>query len=170
MMKCKVMKDSLDTCFELIKLIKWSTKCEGTLARMKEELGDTTLNVRTFCQTRWIVRVNSISSVMENYTALQKLWEEAEETTSDTTMKARIQGLASQMRHFAFFFGLVLSEKILRHTDALSKTLQKPELSSSEGQEIARLTLKTLQSIRTESAFNAFFTFVEKQRELLDVD
>ena len=29
--------------------------------------------------------------------------------------------------------------------------------------------MKTLQSIRTESTFNAFFSFVEKRRELLDV-
>jgi len=149
-----VMKDCLDTCFKLIKLIKWSPKRAGMLTRIKEEIGDSSPNVRTFWPTRWTVRANSLSSVIENYSSIRKLWEEALETTSDTDMKARIQGVDSQMAMFGFFFGLVLSEKILRHTDALSKTLQKPEISSAEGQEIARLTVKTLQSIRTESAFD----------------
>lgn len=61
---CKVMKNSLDTCFELIKLIKWSPKRDGMLARLKEEVGDTTPNVRTLCPTRWTVRANSLSSVI----------------------------------------------------------------------------------------------------------
>ena len=168
--RCKVMKDCLDTCFELIKLIKWSPKRAGMLTRIKEEIGDSSPNVRTFCPTRWTVRANSLSSVIENYSSIRKLWEEALETTSDTDMKARIQGVDSQMAMFGFFFGLVLSEKILRHTDALSKTLQKPEISSAEGQEIARLTVKTLQSIRTESAFDDFWLLVERRRELLDVE
>ena len=168
--RCKVMKDCLDTCFELIKLMKWSPKRAGMLTRIKEEIGDSTPDVRTLCPTRWTVRANSLSSVMENYSSIRKLWEEALETTHNTEMKARIQGVDSQMATFGFFFGLVLSEKILRHTDALSRTLQKPELSSAEGQEIARLTVKTLQSIRTESAFDDFWLLVERRRELLDVE
>ncbi len=161
--RCKVMKDCLDTCFEVIKLIKWSPKRDGMLARMKEEIGDTTPNVRTLCPTRWTVRANSLSSVMGNYTAIQHLWEEALEATSDTEMKAQIRGVASQMTTFSFFFGFVLSEKIMRHTDALSRTLQKPQLTSAEGQEIARLTVKTLQSIRTKPAFDAFWNVVEQR-------
>ena len=167
---CKVMKNSLDTCFELIKLIKWSPKRDGMLARLKEKVGDTTPNVRTLCPTRWTVRANSLSSVIDNYTALQTLWEEALETTSDTTMKARIQGVASQMHQFSFFFGLILCEKILRHTDALSRTLQKPELSSAEGQQIAGLTVKTSQSMSTNCSFDAFFSAVKIRSEALDVD
>lgn len=70
---------------------------------------------------------------------------------------------------FGFSFGLVLSE-ILCHNDALSRTLQKPELSSAEGKEIARLTVKTMQSICTESAFDDFWLLVEQRREMLDVE
>ncbi len=42
--------------------------------------------------------------------------------------------------------------------------------TSAEGQEIARLTVKTLQSIRTEHALDAFWNVVEQRRELLDVE
>ena len=55
---------------------------------------------------------------------------------SDTEMKVRIQGVASQMHNFKFLFGLILCEMILRHTDKLSRTLQQPTLSSVEGHEV----------------------------------
>ncbi len=49
---------------------------------------------------------------------------ESLEATSDTEMKARFRGVVSQMITFGFF-GLLLfmSEKIMRYTDALSRTL-----------------------------------------------
>ena len=37
------------------------------------------------------------------------------------------------MSKFNFLFGLLLGERILKHTDNLSKTLQDPTLTASEG-------------------------------------
>ena len=82
-------------------------------------------------------------------------------------MRARIRGIASQ---FCFLFGLLLSQVILRHTDKLSMTLQNPALSSVEGQEVATLTTKTLQGLRSDENFNLFWETVEKKRVNLDVE
>ena len=71
------------------------------------------MGIRKFCPTRWTVRGESISSIIENYTILNLL------------------------------FGLHLSERILKDTDNLSKTLQKESLSASEAQLIANHTVKT---------------------------
>ena len=68
------------------------------------------------------------------------------------------------METFQFFFGILLAEMVFRHTDNLSKTLQKPELSSLQGYEIAMLTVKTLQLICTESNFDLFWEKVDKLR------
>ena len=43
-----------------------------------------------------------------------------------------------------------------KHTDNLSRTLQAPSLTASEGQEIAELTRQTLQRIRSNDAFDLF--------------
>ncbi len=48
------------------------------------------------------------------------------------------------MTTFSFFFGLVLSEKIMRHTDALSRTLQKPSRCTAEEMEVQDLS-KTME-------------------------
>ena len=107
---------------------------------------------------------------MANCKGLQQLWEEAPSALSNTAMKARIQGIASQMRTFQFLFSLNLSEMILRHTDKLSQTLQSPELSSTEGQKIAMLTVAILQSLHCDSNFELFWLKVEQRREQLDVE
>ena len=167
--KSIIMKDCLDTCYELVKLIKFSPKREAILTRLKEEIGSDAPSIRTLCPTRWTVRAESLASIVAKYKDLQGLWEEALMVTSDTEMKARIRGIASRMGTFQFLFGLLLSEMILRHTDKLSKTLQNPELSSTEGHEIAILTVKTLQRVRLDSDFDLFWEKVELRRVQLDV-
>ena len=67
---------------------------------------------------------------MENYDVLQSTWDEALSIVKDTESKARIIGVASQMKTFDFFFGVFLGEMILRHCDNLSQTLQSKKISS----------------------------------------
>ena len=89
-----------------------------------------------------------MESIIKNYQILQELWEKVADIIRDTETIARIRGVASQMSTFDFFFGLVLNfgEILLRHTDNLSRTLQKP-CSASEGQIIADMTKRTLQGL-----------------------
>lgn len=62
------MRDCLDTCYELIKLIKFSPKREAMLRDLKEESSsDATPSIRTLCPTRWTVRADSLASVIANY-------------------------------------------------------------------------------------------------------
>lgn len=51
------------------------------------------------------------------------------------------------MQMFDFFFGVMLGELVLRHTDNLSWTLQSPKLSAAARQVVARMTLLTLQAL-----------------------
>lgn len=168
--QCNIMKDCLDTSYELVKLIKFSPKREAMLCQLKEEIGSDAPLIRTMCPTRWTVRAESLASIMTNYNELQELWKKAQTATSDTEMKARIQGIASQMETFRFMFGLLLSEMILRHTDKLSQTLQNPNLSSTDGNEIAMLTVKTIQSVRSNTNFDLFWDKAELMRVKWDVD
>ncbi len=62
-----------------------------------------------------------------------------------------------QMQTFDFFFGLLLGENLFRHSDNLSRTLQKKDISAAEAQVIARKTVVTLQGIRNDDSFNNFW-------------
>ena len=48
----------------------------------------------------------------------------------DTESKARIQGVAAQIRTFPFLFGSMLGKCILKHTDNLSRMLQHVLMSA----------------------------------------
>ena len=46
---------------------------------------------------------------------------------------------------------------MIRHTDNLSCALQKGDISAAEGQDTTAMTVKTLQSLRTDDKFHLFW-------------
>ena len=57
----------------------------------------------------------------------------------------------------------------LRHTDNLSRTLQKEHTSAAEGQSVAAMTTTTLESIRNDECFDCFwqkFTVMGLERDV----
>ena len=60
--------------------------------------------------------------------------------------------------------------RILKITDNLSKTLQNDSLSAAEAQDVTKLTLKTLQKMRTDENFDLFFKVVLSLQESTGTD
>ena len=154
---CKVMKAALETTHEITKLIKYSPRRQNLFDSIKEELAPSDPGIRVLCPTRWTVRADSMKSIICNYEVLIELWEKATEIVKDTETIARIRGVAAQMSTFSFYFGLVLGEMLLRHSDNLNKTLQHDKLSAAEGQAIAVMTNTTLASLRNEKHYDLFW-------------
>ena len=76
------------------------------------------------------------------------------------------------MRNFDFLFGTctMLGHLILSHSDSSSCTLQGTDISVSEGGDNAKITVKVLESLRTETNFTLFWSnIVNLQRRNLDV-
>jgi len=154
MKSSKVCKDTLDTPFEITRLIKFSPKRNAAFERIRlnNQDDDSTIGIRTFCHTRWTVRGESI---LINYNSLCDLWEECLDSPVqlEPDVKARIIGIKTVMTKFNFLFGLKICERILKQTDNLSRALQKSSLSAAEAQHIASLTVSTLAKIRTDQSF-----------------
>ena len=124
------MKDALDISHEIIKLIKKSPARDRCFEKIKSELAPDTPDVWVLCPTSWTVRAEALQSILNNYAVLQELWVESLDQVKDSEMKARILGVASQMKSFSYLFGIVLRDLILRHSDNLSCTLQKVDISA----------------------------------------
>lgn len=168
--QCKLMKDALDTSYEITKLIKYSPRREGIFQSLKENLpAGSTPGIRVLCPTRWTVRADSLLSISRNYETLQNTWEEAIAVSKDSESKARIHGVSSQMKTFDYLYGNTLGELVLRHSDNLSRTLQSKSLSAAEGQQAAKMTVKTFESIRTDEAFDLFWEKVNRLATSFDV-
>ena len=77
--KSNICRSDLESAFEITKLIKFSPKRSAALDHIKAESSneDAGPGVRTFCPTRWTVRGEAITSILENYNFLKQLWEES---------------------------------------------------------------------------------------------
>ena len=168
--KIPTMSNALDHTLEICKLIKFSPRRDAIFNRVKEELTPGLPGLRNLCPTRWTVRALSLESVRRNFTALQTTWEEALDVVKDTEVKARITGVAAKMKEFDFLFGLMLAEKILKHTDNLSKTLQSTSMTAADSYHVATLCNEVLSQIRTEECFTLFWGLVKKNQESIGIN
>ena len=182
------MRDCMDVCMEIVKLIKFSPKRENMLENLKmrdmimaeshEDLEDdaeidTPLKIKKFSHTRWTMRHVGFIRIKENYQALLKLWEEIwdnERSGLDSQTKARIAGVSTKMKTFDFLFYLELAIVVYSQTDALSQTLQDKTMTLLEGKTLAKGTIKCLKDIRNENMFNLFYAKVLQRQQQLSVN
>lgn len=59
---------------------------------------------------------------------------------------------------------------MLRHSDNLSRTLQNKKCSAAEGQAVAQMTVKAIQSIRSDAEYNLFWEKVTKMASELEIN
>ena len=64
---------------------------------------------------------------------------------------------------------MVLGERILKHADNLSKTLQHKNIYTTKPQSITSLTVKTLQLIRNDNSYDLFWELLLHQASQCDV-
>ena len=84
-------------------------------------------------------------------------------------IKGRTIGAKSQMNTFNYFYVVTILQLVLRHSDNLSKLLQKSSLTSCQENEIVDLTLQTINSLRSESKFELLWQKTVQQAEVLEI-
>ena len=165
----KCMCDALDVALEICKLFKYSPRRDAIFHKFHQELTPQAPGIRNLCPTRWTVRALSLESIHVNYSALEATWDEALEVCSQSEIKARINGVRSKMKDFDFLFGLLLGERILKHTNNLSKTLQATAMSAVEAYSVAKLCIEVFKKIRTDDDFDLFWELAKTTQNSLEV-
>ena len=155
---CILLKNTVSTCEEVVKSVKWSPKREYILNLMKQEDGVNIIGLISFSKTRWTTKRASLLAILLNYIYLIMLFEKsaAVETVSD--MKACLYGLCYQMKTFEFLFGLLLAIETLAVTDLLATQLQAKDLSAQSGKEMGHMAINTLVGLKSE--FERFWSQV----------
>ena len=151
----------MDITHEIRKLVKFSPKCNAIFDKLKEELCPDTPGFRVLCPTRWTVRAKSLQSVQNSYSVLQELWDFMLDGNVDPDIRARVNGVRTQMESFDLFFGISLAELVLNHGENLSATFQSSDISAAEGQRAALLTVNTIAMMHTDESFSLFCKLVK---------
>ena len=165
----KLLGNTLDTTYEISKLLKFSPKRDALFDKLKTTIAPDSPGFRTLCPTRWTARAACLESVLENWDVLRELWSQSLETKLDPEVKSRITGVRYQMETFDFYFGVQLGNLVLRHSDNLSKTIQKLTLSAGDCQSLASLPIKTMQKLRSDDSFDLFWTNVNSKTDKLEI-
>ena len=166
----RLLKNTMDTTSELSKLIEKSPSREGMLQMIRDDLSLECSGFRVLCPTRWTVRANILKSILDNWTAINSVWTISLGEKLDPEMRGRIIGVQAQMVKFEYFFGISILQILLRHSDNLSKTLQSPKITASEGQKLSNLTVKTLISLRSDTLFNNLWEKLKKEANTLGIE
>ena len=156
------MKNTLDTTKEICDLVNKSPNRNTKLDGIRDKSGITYKSIHSMCPTRWTIKGDTLSAVCNNHNELMDLWTCSINKLKDTEMKARVQGVESQMRSFEFIFCSLLGENIFKQTDNLSRTLQDPTMSAAQGYEVAQTVLKCLKKCRADNYFSNFFSYARK--------
>ena len=164
-----LLRNTMDTVHEISKMLQYSPKRSSLFKHIKCDISPDTMGFRVLCPTRWTVRGETLKSILDNYTPFLQLWERMLDERIDSDARARVGGFHSQMNTFDFFFGITILHTLLRHTDNLSKTLQNAQMSAAEGQQLAKMTIATLQSLREEEAFDMFWERAITESSELDI-
>ena len=137
---------------EIVNLIKKSPKRNVMLEKIRKDILFEYPGFGLLCPTKWTVRVESMKSILDNWVALQQVWDESLDGNLEPEIKCRIIDVKSQMNTFNYFYEVTILQLVLRHSDNLPKTLQKSSLTSCQGKEIADLTLQITNSLRSENS------------------
>ena len=113
-------------------------------------------------QDRLFVRYHFKASV-STIKHCEKTWEEANDVVKQS---ARINGVAEKMKGHDL---LMLAERILKHTDNLSKTLQATEMTAVEAKHLSQLCIKVFEKIKTDESFDLFWALTEQTQKALDI-
>ncbi len=154
----KIMRDTLDTVYEITKLIKKSPKREAILKKNQDDVKVGSPGIRMLCPTRWTVRAEALSSITENYGALEMTWDVAMDETLDTEMEARIGGVSAQMENSISFL-VELGRKFLTWWIIFLVHFNPRQFQHVK----AKILLTLLTKIRDEDSFNLFWEYLEKR-------
>lgn len=83
----QMLRDALDTAYEIIKLVKISPHRDATLHKIKQEMSERSPGIRALCPMRWTVRADALWSITSNYEFLQQLWVESQDLVKEIEMK-----------------------------------------------------------------------------------
>ena len=152
----KCLRSKVDTVHKRTKLLQYSPMRSAFFKVIKTEISPDTVGFRIHCHTQWTLRNETFNSILDNYAVSLELWEVIVNDKTESEIRARFNGIDTQMKTFDFFFCVCLLHNVLSHTNNLIKTLQHSTFSAAEQQQLVKMT-PLLQSIRSEEMFKLFW-------------
>ncbi|XP_063050675.1 zinc finger MYM-type protein 1-like [Engraulis encrasicolus] len=152
-------RDAMNTVKDLKNSIRESPKRQAWFDAFRKPTGGN--NLRPLCPTRWTMRVNSVISVLSNYTCLASyLSDVADKSRGDIRDKS--SGFLNQLGKFSFYFTLWVLKDVMHPMEQVNSDIQSPQLSLADVKANIDVLTNSLLSKRNEGYFSSFYEGVVK--------
>lgn len=152
-----IIRDVLELCMGISQLINWSPKRFHLFKEKQREFNTTSkIGVRPLCPTRWTVRAEAISAVLQNYeTLMHTLAEINEEQHDEYGLKA--SGYLALLEKFEILFGLRLGYIVFGASEEVSKTLQAVNTTIQDAQKASEAAKQFFLRQRSAEKFDELY-------------
>ena len=106
----EIISDTLKAVQDLAVFIRSSPTQMAQYQHIAEEINDNSMQVEDphlMCPTRWTVRTKAIWAVLHSYEALYSTLLSIAKESSKSTVRDTASGMASQLKKFSTYFGLI---------------------------------------------------------------
>jgi hypothetical protein len=149
-----MIRDALSYVNELGVLYKRSGKYK-TIFDGACNVYDSPQTIKPICPTRWLCRVRSITSVIDQYGAVLSSLEDLSASHGETAAKAN--GLLNSFRSAVTLLGLKTALKLFGPLEELNRCLQSSSATLSGMLEAVDTVKTALINLRTEDVFHDIF-------------
>ena len=159
-----VLRNTLGTIQALYCFLEASPKRHAIFMKHGDSSSDFVRTLKSCSKTRWTAHEAARKAVeAELLTIVKSLNEISFDTDSKTSTEAT--SLLRSVCSFDFLFGMSVLKLILPHTSHLSTAVQSVDMDVLRVKENAELTIKTLESCRTDDSFKIIWELTQKNTD-----
>ena len=159
-----VLRNTLGTIQALYCFLEASPKRHAIFMKHGDSSSDFVRTLKSCSKTRWTAHEAARKAVeAELLTIVKSLNEISFDTDSKTSTEAT--SLLRSVCSFDFLFGMSVLKLILPHTSHLSTAVQSVDMDVLRVKENAELTIKTLESRRTDDSFKIIWELTQKNAD-----
>ena len=101
-----------------------------------------------------------------NEILFKKCWVQSiEETGLQLKLRKRLLGVQPLMQRFNYYFRVLISQKILEHSDKSSESIQCADLTAIDVKNVVNCTIKTLDKMRCDDDFQLLWITTKEEAE-----
>ena len=149
------LRDTLQLCREIFKLIKLSPK-RSHLFSSNLEASSCGVDLKPLCPTRWTVRTAAIDAILKDYTVLMETLEEIHATTRDD-YGLKASGFLHSLETFNTLFGLRLALSLFSAAEQVSLALQKKNTTIQDALSAVDAAKAYFHRLRSEEEFDRLY-------------
>ena len=149
------LRDTLELCREIFKLIKLSPKRSHLFSSNLEASG-CGVGLKPLCPTRWTVWTAAIDAIIKDYTVLMETLEEIHATTRDD-YGLKASGFLHSLETFNTLFCLKLAHSLFSAAEQVSLALQKKNTTIQDALSAVDAAKAYFHRLRSEKEFDYLY-------------